>query len=245
MTTKKLDDKDMNLLAHMEELRKRIIIVLVSFVIAVVAAFLYAPQMYNLLAKDAEGQLTVLGPTDLLWVYFVISGVLALGVTMPVIGLQIWQFTKPALSSEERKATLGYIPAIALLFAAGISFGYFVLFPMLFAFMKEMTQGQVIAMFTAERYFTFMLNLTLPFGLLFEMPVIVLFLTRLGIINPLRLAKARKLAYFCLVVLSISITPPDLVSDVLVTVPLLILYEVSITLSKIAYKKKMRLTAEL
>ncbi len=234
----------MHLTGHMEELRKRIIIVLISFVIAVIAAFLYAPKLYQLLAKDADGQLTVLGPTDLLWVYFVISGVFALTVTIPVAGLQLWQFIKPALSMRERKATLAYIPALAILFAAGIAFGYFVLFPMVFAFLKEMAQGQVQAMYTAERYFRFMLNLTLPFGILFEMPVVVLFLTRLGLINPMRLAKARKLAYFCLVVLSIAITPPDFVSDILVTVPLLILYEISITISKIAYKKKLKLSAE-
>lgn len=234
----------MHFVGHMEELRKRIIIVLVSFIIAVIGAFLYAPKLFDVLAKDAGGQLTVLGPTDLLWVYFVISGVFALGVTIPIIGLQVWQFIKPALSKEERQATLAYIPALALLFAAGISFGYFVLFPMVFAFMKEMAQGQVMAMYTAERYFRFMLNLTLPFGLLFEMPVIVLFLTRLGIINPLKLAKARKLAYFILAVLSITITPPDMISDILVIVPLLILYEVSISISKYAYKKKLKLSAE-
>jgi sec-independent protein translocase protein TatC len=239
-----MEDKDMHLLGHMEELRKRIIIVLVSFIIAVIGAFLYAPKLYQILAKDAGGQLTVLGPTDILWVYFVIAGVFALGVTIPIIGFQLWKFIKPALSGEERRATLAYIPALALLFAVGICFGYFVLFPMVFAFMKEMAQGQVLAMYTAERYFRFMLNLTLPFGLLFEMPVVVLFLTRLGIINPLKLAKARKLAYFCLVLLSISITPPDLISDILVIVPLLILYEVSITLSKFAYKKKLQLSAE-
>ncbi|MDF2670400.1 MAG: preprotein translocase subunit TatC [Paenibacillus sp.] len=234
----------MHLFGHMEELRKRLIIVLLSFVIAVIGAFLYAPKLYNLLAKDAGGQLTVLGPTDLLWVYFVISGVFALGVTIPIIGLQLWQFIKPALTKEERKATLAYIPALAILFALGISFGYFVLFPMVFAFMKEMAEGQVLAMFTAERYFRFMLNLTLPFGLLFEMPVVVLFLTRLGIINPWRLAKARKHAYFVLALISITITPPDLISDILVIVPLLILYEVSITLSKLAYRKKARITPE-
>jgi sec-independent protein translocase protein TatC len=239
-----MEEKDMHLLGHMEELRKRIIIVLISFLIAVIGAFLYAPKLYKLLAKDAGGQLTVLGPTDLLWVYFVISGVFALGVTIPIIGLQLWQFIRPALSKEERKATLAYIPALAILFAVGISFGYFVLFPMVFDFMKEMAQGQVLAMYTAERYFRFMLNLTLPFGLLFEMPVVILFLTRLGIIDPWRLAKARKLAYFGLAVLSITITPPDLISDILVIVPLLILYEVSITLSKIAYKKKASMSAE-
>ena len=85
-----------------------------------------------------------------------------------------------------------------------------------------------------------MLNLTLPFGFLFEMPLVVMFLTRLGILNPIRLAKARKISYFMLVILSILITPPDIISDVLVIVPLLFLYEISITLSKVVYRKKLK-----
>ena len=91
--------------------------------------------------------------------------------------------------------------------------------------------------FTADKYFTFMLNLTLPFGFLFEMPL-VMFLTRLGIVNPTRLAKARKLSYFVLIVVSVLITPPDFMSDFLVMIPLLVLYEISVTLSRIVYRKK-------
>jgi sec-independent protein translocase protein TatC len=90
-----------------------------------------------------------------------------------------------------------------------------------------------------------MLNLTLPFGCLFEMPAVVMFLTRLGIINPLKLVKARKIAYFLLIVVSILITPPDFISDVLVIIPLLLLYELSITLSKIVYRKRLAAEASL
>lgn len=95
-------------------------------------------------------------------------------------------------------------------------------------------------MFTADRYFRFMVNLSLPFGFLFEMPLVVMFLTRLGILNPYRLAKARKLSYFLLIVVSILITPPDFISDFLVMIPLLVLFEVSVTLSAFVYKKRLR-----
>jgi sec-independent protein translocase protein TatC len=94
-------------------------------------------------------------------------------------------------------------------------------------------------MFTADKYFRFMINLTLPFGVLFEMPLVVMFLTKLGILNPNRLAKSRKLSYFALIVISILITPPDFISDILVIVPLLLLFEVSVTISKMVYKKKL------
>ncbi|WP_426446878.1 twin-arginine translocase subunit TatC [Paenibacillus sp. S-38] len=231
--------QDTHVYTHLEELRRRLIITFASFLVALLAAFLYAKPIYNWLVSDVDGKLTVLGPTDILWVYLMISGVFALAVTIPVAGLQVWNFVKPALTPEERKAALAYIPALAVLFAAGIAFGYFVLFPMVLSFLKEMAQGQVETMYTADKYFRFMLNLTLPFGLLFEMPVVVMFLTKIGVLNPLRLAKMRKMAYFILTVISITITPPDFISDILVIVPLLILYEFSITLSKWVYRKQL------
>ncbi|MET3321494.1 UNVERIFIED_ORG: Sec-independent protein secretion pathway component TatC [Peribacillus simplex] len=91
-----------------------------------------------------------------------------------------------------------------------------------------------------KKYFKFMINLTLTFGFLIEIPLVVMFLISLGVVNPMILLKARKIFYFLLVVVSILITPPDFMSDILVTVPLLILYEFSVTLSKIVYRKKLK-----
>lgn len=110
---------------------------------------------------------------------------------------------------------------------------------MVLAFLTGLSNDQFSLMFTAEHYFRFMLNLCLPFGFLFEMPLVVLFLTRLGVLNPVRLAKARKLSYFALIVISVLITPPDFISDILVIVPLLLLYELSVTISRVVYKKRL------
>ncbi|MGG2200307.1 twin-arginine translocase subunit TatC [Paenibacillus validus] len=238
-----MKNNEMHVFSHLEEMRKRIVITLVAFLVAMIAAFLYAKPIYNWLVRDLGDKLTILGPTDILWVYVMISGVFAIAVTIPVAATQAWHFVKPALKEEERRAALGYIPALAVLFAAGIGFGYFVLFPMVLSFLKNMAAGQVNTLYTADKYFGFMLNLTLPFGFLFEMPVVVMFLTKIGVLNPVRLAKARKVAYFTLIVISVMITPPDFISDILVTVPLLILYEFSITLSKWVYKKKLSTAA--
>lgn len=237
-------DHELHVVTHLEEMRKRLMVTLCSFLVALAAAFLYAKPIYAWLVRDMEGRLTILGPTDMLWVYLMISGVFAIAVTIPVAGIQLWSFVKPALKPDERQAALAFIPALAVLFAAGISFGYFVLFPMVLSFMKAMAQEQVHIMYTADKYFRFMLNLTLPFGLLFEMPAVVMFLTKIGVLNPIKLAKARKIAYFILIIVSITITPPDFISDVLVIVPLLLLYEFSITLSKWVYKKKLTVVSE-
>lgn len=95
--------------------------------------------------------------------------------------------------------------------------------------------------FTTEKYFQFLLHMTLPFGFLFELPVVIMFLTSLGIINPYRLQKIRKYAYFVLIIVSILITPPDFLSDILVSIPLLLLYEGSVSLSKFVYKRQHRI----
>lgn len=227
------------LIGHLNELRQRIIKILFTFIIFLVTSFIFVEDMYNWLVRDLDGKLTILGPGDILWVYMIISTICAIAFTIPVAAYQAWRFVKPALTREESMVTLSFIPGIFVLFITGISFGYFVLFPTVLGFLTNLSVGQFETMFTAEEYFRFMLHLSLPFGFLFEMPLVVMFLTRLGILNPMRLAKARKLSYFALIVVSVLITPPDFISDILVIVPLLLLYELSITISKFVYKKRI------
>ncbi|WP_050183138.1 twin-arginine translocase subunit TatC [Domibacillus robiginosus] len=234
-----MENKDIQLIEHLEELRQRIVKTLAAFLFFLVIAFIFVEDIYHWLIKDLDGKLAILGPSDILWVYMMISGVGAIAATIPVAAYQTWRFVEPALTKEESRVALHFIPGLFLLFLTGIGFGYFILFPIVLGYLTALSSGQFETMFTADRYFRFMLHLTLPFGFLFEMPLVVMFLTRLGIINPVRLAKARKACYFALVVVSILITPPDLVSDILVIIPLLLLYEVSITISKVVYKKRL------
>jgi sec-independent protein translocase protein TatC len=234
-----MKNKDLRLIDHLEELRKRVIITLLAFIASFIGSFTFVEDIYKWLVKDFDGKLAILGPSDILWVYMMIAAVFAIAATIPVAAFQTWRFVSPALNPEERKVSLRFIPWLFLLFIVGISFGFFVLFPAVLSFLTNLSAGQFETIFTAEKYFRFMIHLTLPFGFLFEMPLAVMFLTRLGILNPKRLAKARKFSYFFLVVISVLITPPDLISDILVIVPLLVLYEVSVTLSGIVYKKKL------
>lgn len=234
-----MKNEDAHLIEHLEELRQRIIRTLIAFLFFLILAFVFVENIYNWLIKDLDGKLAILGPSDILWVYMVISGVCAIAATIPVAAYQTWRFVAPALTKEESRVALHFIPGLFLLFLTGIAFGYLILFPIVLNYLTTLSSGHFETMFTADRYFRFMLHLTLPFGFLFEMPLVVMFLTRLGIINPMRLAKARKLCYFALIVVSILITPPDLISDVLVIIPLLLLYEVSITISKVVYRKRL------
>ncbi|MEH7356615.1 twin-arginine translocase subunit TatC [Neobacillus drentensis] len=232
--------QNMLLTEHLEELRKRIIYTLIAFIIFLVGSFIYVQDIYKWLIRDLNHKLAVLGPSEILWVYFMISGVIAIALTIPIAAYQIWRFVKPALSEKEQKTTISYIPGLFILFISGLSFGYFVVYPTVLKFLLSLSEGQFETIFTSEKYFKFMINLTLPFGFLFEIPLVVMFLTSIGIINPMILSKARKISYFLIVLTSVLITPPDFISDILVTVPLVVLYEISINLSKVIYRKRLK-----
>lgn len=233
-------NQDMDLIGHFEELRKRLIITLGAFILLFILSFIFVQDIYNLLVKDLSIKLAVLGPSDILWVYFILAGVVSIAGTIPIAAYQIWLFVRPALKENERKVTLGYIPALFILFIIGISFGYFVIFPIVFKFLLSLSEGMFMSFFTTEKYFRFVLHMTLPFGFLFELPVIIMFLTSIGILNPYRLQKMRKYSYFILILTAVFITPPDFLSDILVVIPLLFLYECSVLLSKVVYKRKQK-----
>ena len=231
---------DQSLIGHLEEMRTRLIRTLAAFLVAMAAAFLYVKDIYAWLVRDVEQKLVLLGPSDVIWVYMMIAGVVAIAITLPIAAYQTWKFVTPALPETTIRSALLFIPGISVLFLIGICFGYFVLFPMVLHFMNQMAAESFDTLYTAQKYFTFMIHMTVPFGLLFEMPAIVMFLTKLGILNPNRLVKARKLAYFVLVIIAVTITPPDILSDIIVIVPLFLLYEISITISKFVYRSQLR-----
>ena len=221
---------DQSAIEHLEEMRKRLIRTLIAFLVAMVVAFIYVEKIYHWLVRGMDKRLVLLGPSEVMWVYMIIAGVVAVTVTLPIAAYQIWR-RRMGLTARP-----SLIPVISVLFVAGICFGYFVLFPMVrssCAYGRRAFQ----TMYTAQKYFTFMIHMTVPFGFLFEMPAIVVFLTKLGIVNPHRLAKMRKSAYFLLCIVAVTITPPDIMSDLIVIVPLFLLYEISVSISRFIYRK--------
>jgi sec-independent protein translocase protein TatC len=235
-----MEDKELNLVDHLDELRNRLIVSAVAFIIFFGLGFYFVKDIYHFFVRDLDVKLIVLGPSDIIWIYFMIATIIAIAGTIPVLAVQIWLFVKPALRPIERKLSLSYIPALFILFIVGLAFGYFVIFPTVLSFLVELSGDMLVTNFTAEKYFKFIMNMTIPFGVLFELPVVVMFLTSLGVINPYVLVKVRKYAYFILVIISVVISPPDFMSDILVTIPLLLLYEISINLSKVVYRRKLK-----
>ncbi|WML54432.1 twin-arginine translocase subunit TatC [Neobacillus sp. PS3-12] len=240
-----MSEKELNLFQHLEELRKRIIIVGVAFVIFFAIGLMYAKDIYLILMANYHGKLLVLGPSDIIKVYFQLGSIIAFAGIIPITSWQIWLFVKPGLHPNERKLALGYIPALFLLFVAGISFGYFFIFPNILRFLTNLGNEIMITNFTADKYFSFLINITLPFGIAFELPLVMMFLTSLGIINPYNVAKLRKYAYFILVIIATLISPPEFISHLSVAVPLILIYEISISLSKLEFKRKQRMVVKI
>jgi sec-independent protein translocase protein TatC len=239
-----MNQNEMSIYDHIGELRKRLIIVVVFFFLAVVGSFFLAEPLIVYLQKADEAKELTMNAfrlTDPIKIYMEFAFIIAFVISTPIALFQLWAFISPGLYSRERKVTLSYIPISVMLFLLGISFSYFVLFPFVVDFMTRLaTRLDIQQVIGINEYFEFLFQLTLPFGLLFQLPVVIMFLTRLGIVTPAFLMKIRKFAYFVLLVIGALITPPELISHLMVTIPLFILYEISILISKGAYKKKLK-----
>lgn len=235
-------DQEQNLVDHLADLRKRLIITLGAFVVFLIAAFAFVAPIFEFFKQTipSEIKMVALGPSEVLKVYMMIAGIVAIGLTIPVALHQAWLFVAPGLTETEKKATAFYVPVISLVFYAGLAFGYFYIFPTVYNFFMTLGMGQFEMMQTAGTYFSFMANIVIPFGFIFELPILVLFLTRLGILTPQFLTKNRKYAYFVLVVLGVVLSPPEPISDIITTLPMIFLYEIGVTLSRFAYKKRQK-----
>lgn len=239
-----MNKDDLTVVEHLDELRKRIMVVLYCLVAGTAVGFYFGKPVTKFLTKDdvpKEIELHYFKVSDPLTIYITVIMIIALIIISPVILYQLWAFISPGLHPKERRATLSYIPISLILFLAGLSFSYFYVFPYLIQFTiglaSEMGVNQMIGV---REYFNEMLRFTIPFGFLFQLPILLLFLTRLGIVTPMFLKKNRKYAYFALFVITALISPPDLISYLMFSFPMLLLYEVSIQISKIGYRQFLK-----
>jgi len=236
---------DMDVVGHLTELRKRIITIFVFFFIFFIVGFIYVQDLYTFFINDIDIELMVISPAEIIWIYLRMAGVIAVCGTIPVLAYQLWSFIKPGLTKKERRVSLAYIPFLFLLFIGGLAFGYSIFVQFIFPFILSLSEGMFDVMITVDRYFSFLFRVTIPFAIIFELPIAAIFLTTLGVITPDYMRKIRKYAYFALIVISTMLTPPDFLMPLLVSLPMIILYEVSIIFSTITYKKKAENDEEL
>ncbi|MEN2766229.1 twin-arginine translocase subunit TatC [Ornithinibacillus xuwenensis] len=232
------DEKEMNFTGHLSELRNRLVVTAIFFILFFIVSFIFVEDIYNFFESDIDFKLTLLSPGEIMWIWFTIAGVVALAGTLPILAFQIWMFIKPGLTAKEQKASLAFIPAIFLLFIGGLACGYLMFIKLILPFLLSLNDGIFNEMFTVEKYFKFLLRVTLPFAIIFEIPVITMFLTKLGILTPNIMRKTRKYAYLVLIIIATMVTPPDFFLPIFVAIPFILLYEISIYLAAIVYRKK-------
>lgn len=239
----------MSWIDHLTDLRKRLIYVVITFVVMFAASLVFVNQIYSYLVTPVNREhlhLMVISPGEVISIYLMVSSFVAIGLTLPFALFHLWRFVAPGLTVRERRYTLRLLPLIFIMFLIGVSFAWFFIFPTIFHFLIELSRQHFSVMIRANAYFGFLTNICLPFGFIFELPIVVVFLTRIGVIGPRLLRKIRRYAYLVIIILGVLISPPELISHLSVVIPMISLYEVSIVLSVVAEKRrnKAKLAAE-
>jgi len=242
----------MPLIAHLIELRKRLIYSIVTFVIASLICYHFSRDIYAFLVKPLatvlqgeDRKLIYTGLTEAFFTYMKLSlfagGVLA----FPVIAAQIWMFVAPGLYKNEKRAFLPYLVATPALFLTGAAFVYYFVIPVawkFFASFQSLTPGNNSLPIELEarvgEYLSLIMTLIFAFGFCFQMPVLLTLLARVGLVSANSLADKRRYAIVGIFTIAAILTPPDVLSQIMLAVPLLVLYEISVLLVKMAEKKR-------
>ena len=231
------NNSDMAFIDHLEELRWRILKSLGSILVMAVLTFNFADYLVYILTAPADNRgiglqtLTPQGMFILKWNLAIIGGFI---LSIPVITIQIWKFVSPGLYNRERKILLPLILTVFLCFILGAIFAYMVILPFSLNFFASMVTDNVQNNFSINYYFSFVLALIIGSGVIFEMPVASFLFSSIGIITPSFLRRFRREAIMVTVILSAIITPPDPISLIIMSIPMVILYEISILVSWIS-----------
>lgn len=216
------------LVEHLTDLRKQLIKGAAVFLIFFIGVFSTINLWFPYVTRGHK--LVVLGPLEVITFYTSISGAMALGLALPFLCNFLWQFMKPGLTDQESRFLSLYSPVMFLLFTAGLAFGYFIVNPLSYNFLISLGAMNFDLMISAQEYVRFLLLTTMPIGLLFELPIVAMFLAAIGLLTGDTMKKVRKWSYVVLGVVSALITPPDFISQLIVLVPMILLYEASIRL---------------
>ena len=231
----------MSLLAHLNELRRRLTICADCFLVGVALCLSQAEWFTNLLLSRGENfSFVYIAPAELMMTYVRISLVGGVVIIIPVIIYHIWRFLQPGLKRAEQMGFNLIITVGLLLFCLGALFAFTIVLPILLGFFARLnTSGTVTAMVSVQEYVSYVISTMLIFGVIFETPIVLVALTGVGLVKPKTLQKNFKYVVLIILIVAAVITPPDVTSQVLVAIPLMILFYASIILCKILFRRKL------
>jgi sec-independent protein translocase protein TatC len=226
-----------NFIAHLIELRTRLLRSVMAVLLGFVCLLPFARDLYSLLAQPllaklpAGGQMIVTGVTTPFFVPMKVALMAAFLLMLPYVLYQLWRFVAPGLYEHEKRMVLPLIAVSTVLFFCGMAFAYFLVFPMVFAFVTASAPEGIAVMTDIENYLSFVLGMFVAFGAAFQVPVAVVVLVRMGVVGIEKLKEIRPYVILGAVVLGGILTPPDVVSQLMLAVPLWILYEAGIVVA--------------
>lgn len=240
-----MEDEKLPFTEHLEELRKRLIISAIAVGVGFLASYGFAEQLYMLLAQPAkavmqnDNSFIFTSLTEAFFTYLKLALFSGIVLASPVILYQVWAFVAPGLYRHEKKYALPFVLLSTVFFLAGVLFCFLVVFPIACTFFAGFAENGLIEMkLKMSDYLSFSCKFMLAFGVVFEMPIFILFLARMGIVTHDQLKRNRKYVLILAFVVAAFLTPPDVVSQILMAVPLIILYEISIIIAKVFGKQR-------
>lgn len=237
-------DEKRPLMSHLEELRKRLVTCAIAVGACFAATYAFSEKLFTILASPLKAhlpegdRLIFTNLPEMFFVHIKTALVAAVILSAPLIFYQIWGFVAPGLYRNEKRYVLPFVLSSTLLFVGGALFGYFVVFPFGFSFFLGFANEYIQALPSAKQYFSLSTKLLLGFGLIFELPVVAFFFGRMGVISAGLLRKQRKYAVLLIFVVSAILTPPDVITQLMMAGPLWVLFELSVIIVSVAGKKR-------
>ena len=231
-------------MSHLEELRKRLMYAAIAVGVGFAACYAFAERLFGLLVAPLQAvmpegdHLIFTNLPEMFFTYLKVSLLAGIMLVAPFIFYQLWMFIAPGLYQKEKRYVIPFVISSTILFVGGSLFGYYVVFPFGFKFFIGFSNEYVKALPSVKQYFSFAIKLLFAFGVVFELPVVMFFLAKMGIVTPELLKRKRKYAILMTFVLAAILTPPDVVTQCMMAGPLIILYEIGIIVARIARQKK-------